>query len=421
MKARAVRTTRPSRERPREALESQNRALTRTLQIVEEARANADQYDYAPIGFLTFDAKGCVREINLTAARLLGRERSQLLGMPFLTHVEKGHWKDFLHHMSECRRKQKAVVSDLALRTRDRRTLQVELRSVPVLDARRDETVYRTAMTDIGERLRIAHALQESERRHRNMVESSPDGVFIQCDGAIVFANRVALDLCGVGDAADLLGHELTGLVHPAYRQSVISLLSQVVGDHETPSVEVTMSRRDGTVVDVELAARDFHFEGEPAVLVMARDVTRRKIAERHVLAISERERRAFGRDLHDSLCQSLMGAACLAEALRNQLRKGGVPVAAEAQEIARVVRQCIQEARHMSPRSLARGHGAKRRRDRAPRTGGGSDAARRPRVPVGMRGNAGRPGSRGGDESLPHRPGSREQCHQARATLAPS
>jgi len=350
MKIRAARTAPPSRRPTKEDLESQNRELTRLLHILEEARANlADQYDYAPIGFLTFDARGCVREINLTAARLLGRERSQLIGMPFLTHIAKGHWKEFLQHMNACRHSEGPVVSDLAVRTRDRRTVQVELRSVPVLDPRRGDTVYRTAMTDIGERQRIARALEESERRHRSMVESSPDGIFIQCDGVIVFANRVAFELCGVKEATSLVGQELTALVCPAYRQSVSALLAEAAMVVETPTVEVQLRRDDGTSVDVELAARDFQFEGEPAVLVMARDITRRKIAERHVLAISERERAAFGRDLHDSLCQSLMGAACLAEALRNRVKKGGAPTAAEAQEIARVIRQCIDEARNMS------------------------------------------------------------------------
>ena len=82
--------TRAALERKIESLEARNLELARTLQIVEQARANlADQYDYAPLGFVTLDAKGCIREINLTAARLLGRERSQFLTMPFLVCVAK--------------------------------------------------------------------------------------------------------------------------------------------------------------------------------------------------------------------------------------------------------------------------------------------------------------------------------------------
>jgi signal transduction histidine kinase len=119
---------------------------------------------------------------------------------------------------------------------------------------------------------------------------------------------------------------------------------------HEMPMVEGRLARGDGSSVDVEVAARAFRYRGEPAVLVVARDITRRKKAERHVLTISERERSGFGRDLHDSLCQSLMGAACMAEALRNDLRRTG-SAAAQADQIARVIRQCVEEAR-----SLARG-----------------------------------------------------------------
>ena len=66
------------------------------------------------------------------------------------------------------------------------------------------------------------------------------------------------------------------------------------------------MLRRDNTTVEVEITAHRFRYEGEPAVLVMARDITRRKKAEREVLEISERERTHFGREVHDGLCQSL-------------------------------------------------------------------------------------------------------------------
>ncbi len=350
MKARASAAS-PRREQI-ERLEAKNRELMRTLQIIEEARAVlADQYDFAPVGFVTLDAKGCVREINLTAARMLRRERSSLLGMPFFTLVAKPHVPAFLNHLRKCRCLPGEVISEVRLHVRGGGAVPVELRSVPVLDPRRGDTVFRTTISDIAERLRAGNALRESEERYRDLVELSPDGILITVAGAIVFANSAALRLFGVESVDALVGHQLTDWIRPSFQRSLNAMLQETADTHETSMIEAKLRRREGTSVDIEMLASAFRYEGEAAVRVVMRDISRRKQAERHVLTISEHERSSFGRDLHDSLCQNLAGAACLAEALRNDLRKISAASAQEADQIAVAVRDCVEEAR-----TLARG-----------------------------------------------------------------
>ena len=184
-------------------------------------------------------------------------------------------------------------------------------------------------------------------------MELSPDGIFITSAGMIVFANRAALRLCGVESAEALFGGEFIVWARPAYRAALSAVLLRPFADHETRARGSTLrTRSDGTTVDVEVVARPLSRADErAAVLVVARDITRRKTAERHVLKISERERAGFGRDLHDGLCQSLMGAAFLTDALRKDLTDAQPRAAAAAEKVAHVVRSCGEEAR-----SLARG-----------------------------------------------------------------
>src|SRR3954467_10248656 len=60
-------------------LEMQNRNLREAQWDLEESRQQyADLYDLAPCGYLDLDAKGCIRNINLTGSQMLGIARSSI-------------------------------------------------------------------------------------------------------------------------------------------------------------------------------------------------------------------------------------------------------------------------------------------------------------------------------------------------------
>jgi two-component system CheB/CheR fusion protein len=79
------------------------------------------------------------------------------------------------------------------------------------------------------------------------------------------------------------------------------------------------------------------------------RDITRRVELEHEILAISEKERRRFGQDLHDDLCQQLAGIEFYSQILANDLAAQFKKEAAQAAEIGKMVRHAISHSRDMA------------------------------------------------------------------------
>jgi len=83
-----------------------------------------------------------------------------------------------------------------------------------------------------------------------------------------------------------------------------------------------------------------------------------RRELERKLLEISERERRFIGRELHDGLCQQIVGVQCMFEALRHRLATHSSVETSELKMIRDFMQDAVLQMRNLSrglcPLSLA-------------------------------------------------------------------
>jgi PAS domain-containing protein len=71
-------------------LELQNEELREAQIALAETRDRySDLYEFAPVGYLSVGPDGVIREANVTAAKLLARERASLIGNPTYVGVNK--------------------------------------------------------------------------------------------------------------------------------------------------------------------------------------------------------------------------------------------------------------------------------------------------------------------------------------------
>ena len=125
-----------------------------------------DLYEFAPVGYLTLDRNGCIRDTNLTGALLLSPVQSRLVGYPLLSLIEMQDRRKYLQHLSRLRQGKSECVTELAIAPRGGKPFVAQLISVP---SRREgaETLFRTALFDISDRRRAEGGLRESVERLR--------------------------------------------------------------------------------------------------------------------------------------------------------------------------------------------------------------------------------------------------------------
>ncbi|MDB4933547.1 MAG: Blue-light-activated protein [Labilithrix sp.] len=134
---------------------------------------------------------------------------------------------------------------------------------------------------DVTARTQLEDAQRESERRYRQLIEDLPDPVLIHVDRKIVLANAAAARVAGVGDASNLIGRSVVDFAAPGTRPQIEARMSTTVehGKH-LAVVEQSFLRPDGTPLHVEVKTIAITYDGAPAMLSLARDLTRRVEAE---------------------------------------------------------------------------------------------------------------------------------------------
>lgn len=147
----------------------------------------------------------------------------------------------------------------------------------------------RRALLSVVEDHRVTEkALRESEERFRTLVETAPEAIYIQTEGNFAYVNQAALRLFGASQPGELIGTPVLDRILPEHRSLVAERISELnVARVRVPNMEQGAIRLDGTVIDIDVSATPFHYQGGDGALVFARDITRRKQVEEEILQLN--------------------------------------------------------------------------------------------------------------------------------------
>ncbi|MBI5583368.1 MAG: PAS domain S-box protein [Deltaproteobacteria bacterium] len=176
-------------------LDMQNEELRRQQAESDEAKDRyRDLFDFAPLGYFTFDPDGRIAEVNLTGAGLLDLPRTRLIGRSFFLFVERDFLPLFRAHLQKVFATPVRQTCELKIRPRpEKSALYVAIESIA---AGPGEAIRcRSAVIDVSARKR----LEEDLREYESAIENSQDIIAVVDENyTYVMANNRFLQYQGL-------------------------------------------------------------------------------------------------------------------------------------------------------------------------------------------------------------------------------
>jgi PAS domain S-box-containing protein len=125
---------------------------------------------------------------------------------------------------------------------------------------------------------RLELTLQRAEASFRTLVEQSPEPMLVHRQGVFVYVNHALLSVLHYQDPSELLGKSVMTVIHPDDHEAIRARMKLVAeSDTPAPPFDMRATLRGGGTITVETVAMRIDFDGSPANLVIARDITEQR------------------------------------------------------------------------------------------------------------------------------------------------
>ena len=235
-------------------------------------------------GILILDAgTGAITDVNPYLVTMLGYSRGEFVEKKLW---EVGAFKDIEASQvafKSLQEKEYIRHEDLPLRAKDGKLIQVEF--VSNVYQAGDKKVIQCNIRDITEHKRIVMALQENEKKYHDLVDQSPDGIFIfELSGRILTANKAMCKELAFSKE-EFLSMNIWDIIPEKYSEPYRVRLTKILEQESVGEAEeYALHGKDGKLhyVDVISVPR---YSGEDLIGFqgIARDITTRKRAEQEI------------------------------------------------------------------------------------------------------------------------------------------
>jgi PAS domain S-box-containing protein len=235
-------------------------------------------------GMRILDKDGSIVMVNEAFCRLMGKPESQLIGKPYTTIYESLSVEQDVADL-------KVFQDRFATRSFERhqevelpleggKRILVEL-SNSLLEIPGEPPLLLSIFRDMTERRAAEQKLRESEEKFRSVAEQSPNMIYINKGGNVVYVNQRCVDMMGY-TKEEFYAPEFNfiNLIAPEYAPLVLENFSKHKAGGEIPTYEYVLFTKDRKRIVGLHTTRVMNFEGGPAILGIVTDVTEHRHTE---------------------------------------------------------------------------------------------------------------------------------------------
>jgi PAS domain S-box-containing protein len=204
------------------------------------------------------------------------------------------------------------------------------------------------AFDEMAERIsQDQEALRRSEASFRTLIERTPDAVFVHRENRLLFANPAAIALLGHEREEELRGLEMEKLLMPGEQDPLVET-------SQTGSArEVRFRHRSGQQVLGEVVTFSIPFDGQPAVVSIARDITERKQVQEKLRSTDRMVSlgtlaAGVAHELNNPISYVLSNLRFAVDELGEQTEAGKPFSVEQAQEVQQALREALEGGERM-------------------------------------------------------------------------
>lgn len=248
--------------------------------LAESERRAGVLFSESPLPYQSLSEDARILDVNESWLSTLGYTAAEVVDQPFEKFLSPSSVATFHQFREQFWTRGSVTDHELELLRKDGSTATASFNGRIVRDESGRFQKAHCFFRDVTEKRRYAQALKESEEKYRLIIEHANEAIFVAQEDRVVFCNPRMCEILGMSAEA-ITTTSFVRYIHPEDLEATMSRYRHRLGGAEPRGIhDFRLLTADGTYRWLEINGVLIEWEGKPATLNFANDITDRKRAE---------------------------------------------------------------------------------------------------------------------------------------------